>query len=371
MLLSTKIHPIIHLANKLGGLFPAIESTYLIYNSENKIKAIQDSVSIDFSTEELFQLQIIRAASVNYQWVRPEDFISTNVTSTYKQLKLTDEFENRLLLLHFTSPFDQLKDTIALTFPINATFFSMQKEWSALNTDEKRMIGELVHKIFQSEYHDYYTFHSQLDALQHYYRISENKQIEKMESNPFELFFKQTVTKSLIEKSSKYRVDFNLTEKGLKLLALHCISETSEINSMIDKIVALSLIIFPQQNEILLDEKLIEAALFKKNNSLENNKEIKNTPRISVDKTILLLEKYELAAQKVQQQGLPINGKNIGAFLDPKISPPAISDAIKKNTERIKNIFIEAPTKWMSIRTFLKPLREIDLSIKINAQKRV
>jgi hypothetical protein len=104
---------------------------------------------------------------------------------------------------------------------------------------------------------------------------------------------------------------------------------------------------------------------------LENNKEIKNTPRISVDKTILLLEKYELAAQKVLQQGLPINGKNIGAFLEPKISPPAISDAIKKNTERIKNIFIEAPTKWMSIRTFLKPLREIDLSIKINAQKRV
>jgi hypothetical protein len=107
------------------------------------------------------------------------------------------------------------------------------------------------------------------------------------------------------------------------------------------------------------------------NKPADNITENKEIITISVDKTTLLLDKYESAAHRVQQQGLPINGKNIGAFLEPKISPPAISEAIKKNTERINRLFIENSTKWMSIRTFLKPLREIDLSIKINAQKRV
>ena len=371
MLLSNAIHPIIHLANKLIGLFPAIESTYLIFNSENKINAIQDSIALNFSTEELFQLQKVRATSVNYQWVRPEDFIATNVTSTFKQLKLTDEFENRVLLLHFTSPFDQLKDTIALTFPLNATFFSMRKEWSALNTDEKRMIGELIHKIFQAEYQEYFSFHAQLDALKHYYRISGTKTVEKNIPNPFEQFFKITITKTLIEKSTKHGVNFSLTEKGFQSLALFCANEKLDVISIIDKIITLSLLIFPQQNEIELDETLIEAALFTTNKPVDNIKENKDIIKISVDKTTLLLDKYESAAHRVQQQGLPINGKNIGAFLEPKISPPAISDAIKKNTERINRLFIEHSTKWMSIRTFLKPLREIDLSIKINAQKRV
>ena len=371
MLLSNAIHPIIHLANKLIGLFPAIESTYLIFNSENKINAIQDSIALNFSTEELFQLQKVRATAVNYQWVRPEDFIATNVTSTFKQLKLTDEFENRVLLLHFTSPFDQLKDTIALTFPLNATFFSMRKEWSALNTDEKRMIGELIHKIFQAEYQEYFSFHTQLNALKHYYRISGTKTVDKNIPNPFEQFFKITITKTLIEKSTKHGVNFSLTEKGFQSLALFCANEKLDVISTIDKITTLSLLIFSQQNEIELDETLIEAALFTTNKPVVNIIEIKDIIKISVDKTTLLLDKYESAAHRVQQQGLPINGKNIGAFLEPKISPPAISDAIKKNTERINRLFIENSTKWMSIRTFLKPLREIDLSIKINAQKRV
>lgn len=370
MLLSSKFHPIIHLANKLVGMFPAIESTYLIYATENKLQAIQDSVNLVYSKEDLFQFQKIRSVAVNYQWIRPEDFIATNVTSTFKQLKLTDEFENRVLLLHFTSPYDQLKDTIALTFPLNATFFSMRKEWSALNTDEKRMIGELVHKIFQVEYQEYFTSHNQLDALQHYYKISNNSSNLHNTSNPFEIFFEQTAHKYLTELSKKHAVNFNFTEKGLQSIASYCTKEKLEIFDIIEKVTTLSILVFPDKNIIELDETLIEAALFKRNESIKSVDSINSTSRISVDKTTLLLEKYEVAAQKVHQQGLPVNGKNIGAFLEPKISPPAISDAIKKNSERIKTLFIENPSKWLSIRTSLKPLREIDLSIRISSQKR-
>jgi hypothetical protein len=76
-----------------------------------------------------------------------------------------------------------------------------------------------------------------------------------------------------------------------------------------------------------------------------------------------MLDRYEEVAALIQSKGEIINGKNVGRFLNPPISPPAISDSIKKNLQKIEYYLQENPTRWNLIRHSLKPLRDLDLSL--------
>ena len=46
--------------------------------------------------------------------------------------------------------------------------------------------------------------------------------------------------------------------------------------------------------------------------------------------------------------------------LDPPVTPPAITDAVKKNEKRIRFLLNQYGDKWPLIRRFLKPIERLD-----------
>lgn len=84
-----------------------------------------------------------------------------------------------------------------------------------------------------------------------------------------------------------------------------------------------------------------------------------NAPLNSHQRVELLLDKYEASARTVQQKGLVVNGKTIAAHLQPSISPPAITDALKKNRKAISGLLGQYPEKWSLLRKYLKPVKEL------------
>lgn len=73
----------------------------------------------------------------------------------------------------------------------------------------------------------------------------------------------------------------------------------------------------------------------------------------------LLLDKYEASARLAQQNGLAVNGKTIAGHLQPTVSPPAITDALKKNRKAIGQLLGQYPEKWLLLRKYLKPVKEL------------
>jgi hypothetical protein len=89
---------------------------------------------------------------------------------------------------------------------------------------------------------------------------------------------------------------------------------------------------------------------------------ITETPRILSpnQRAVLLLDKYEAAARMAQHNNLIVNGKTIAAHLQPSISPPAITDALKKHRKGIALALEESPEKWPLLRKYLKPVKELN-----------
>lgn len=89
---------------------------------------------------------------------------------------------------------------------------------------------------------------------------------------------------------------------------------------------------------------------------------IAESPRILSpnQRAILLLDKYETAARMAQHSGLIVNGKTIAAHMQPSISPPAITDALKKHRKGIALALEESPEKWELLRKYLKPVKELN-----------
>ncbi|MDH4473650.1 MAG: hypothetical protein QE487_13655 [Fluviicola sp.] len=89
---------------------------------------------------------------------------------------------------------------------------------------------------------------------------------------------------------------------------------------------------------------------------------IAESPRILSpnQRAVLILDKYEAAARMAQHSGLIVNGKTIAAHIQPSISPPAITDALKKHRKGIALALEEYPEKWGLLRKYLKPVKELN-----------
>jgi len=110
-----------------------------------------------------------------------------------------------------------------------------------------------------------------------------------------------------------------------------------------------------------LNEYQLTAVYFTSSDNQQqaSNKRINNSISLTRNRAELLLDKYEQAAQVALDNAQVINGKTIANFLQPAVSPPAITDALKKNRKAIKALLDENPSKWGLLRNYLKPIKNI------------
>ncbi|HPI86667.1 MAG TPA: hypothetical protein PLR01_09850, partial [Bacteroidales bacterium] len=75
-----------------------------------------------------------------------------------------------------------------------------------------------------------------------------------------------------------------------------------------------------------------------------------------MSKAMLLLDKLENAARVLRSNNLPLIGTRMGQALDPPVTAPAITDALGKNANLIRQLLMKYPEKWEIIRKDFKPL---------------
>jgi len=73
-------------------------------------------------------------------------------------------------------------------------------------------------------------------------------------------------------------------------------------------------------------------------------------------KAMQFLDKLEMAAIGLKNKNIAIISSKVGQSLIPPISAPAITDALGKNRELIRQLIEKYPNKWETIRKEFKPL---------------
>jgi hypothetical protein len=351
MRLRATYHPLEYIENKLNVLFPNLESVIAISKVEQKLSVSIDKSSLHLKETDSMTVQKWRNRSGTYSWICPEDFpwMETQ-TQLNKQLELSDENRNRMLLLYFISPIDQMKDLVAICFPQNTKFFGLQKELQNFTTDEKMIVGEMLHQLLSSEYYQTIKETENLQLLQRF----QEKKIQKsfIQTNDYyEQFFQATCQRVIRKLELENNIHVDLDEAAFGFLAQHSKSE-KDILHAISKAMELAMMIQPTGNRFLLEILHFESILDVSNQApASQNKD---------QKVIDLLNRYEEAAFLTQKSGFVVNGKNVARFMSPEISPPAITDALKKNKAKIEKMLPMFPNEWQLIRKSLKPLREIE-----------
>ena len=105
-----------------------------------------------------------------------------------------------------------------------------------------------------------------------------------------------------------------------------------------------------------ISESIIDSVSQKKDELV-----LEKRPSLSkLEKTKILLDRYELAVKKLIEVKQPVLGKNIAKVCIPEISAPALTDSINKHAERIKECMISYPDKWELLKTNYLPIQKLN-----------
>jgi hypothetical protein len=356
--------------NKITGkilkIFPHIENLSVFYMNEFGVQSLINNTCQDVTSFYSTRINELRSSNLNYQWLLPNEYdgISFIEKNNFHQLDLLDEHENRLLVLNFKSKLDGLKDIICITFPKEITFLGMYKTVKNLTTDDKILIGELMFKICQVEMDNEILNLEIQSKLVNYIELKTNQKTNQQDTS-FKIYLKNELKFYLNrEKDLKIKLDF---DDDLIYYILHnnipirdvvlALSESFEVVSIVENVTS----------EFKFELIHLQLTYESKVKQIDQSNELSDTK----DKIIEILDKLEAAAQKIDKEGIVINGKTVAQNMQPPVSPPAVTDIIKKNITKIEVKMNEYPFKWSLIRKYLKPLRELEFKNQLLYNKKI
>jgi hypothetical protein len=77
------------------------------------------------------------------------------------------------------------------------------------------------------------------------------------------------------------------------------------------------------------------------------------------EKTWMLLDKLENAAQEVKANNKKLIRENVGIHCPTPITAPAITDAVKKHYAKIIYLMKKYPDRWTIIRNEFRPVKKL------------
>jgi len=328
------------------------------FNKELGEGSIED---IDISENRPI-LQKLRHDKTFYEWYNRNTLPFEMRQSETHQLEIFTDLDEIVLLTRFSNNTDGLYDLLFLYFRENTSNFGASRSDIPLGQDQKNIIGFIIYNF-----------------------INTIININRTNSQIFDNLMGST--RSMVDRYTNTQDELERTQKnyGLSLVDLcqHYLNELSlrhgkvfELDdSAINKITG-------YQGEINILKPVIEnAVLFVSHldNSNQINilhikdvhldfdrftvSDIQKTKLLVVEdrhaKTILLLDKLEVAAQDLYERNVALTGKNVGQNCPKPITAAAISDALSNHKKIIRYLFDKYPQKWPVIRNYFKPVKNI------------
>ena len=361
MRLAGTYHPIPYLIERITEFLPGVTVTSAIWvDFDKQIYTTNESNSLNDYLK--VKAQSIRNTKLNSEWSNnPELFFGDKKSKN--QLTFEDEDAMNVLKLFFPSPVDDFKDLILIAFPQNVFLKSLNSKFKGISTQEKHILSNILSSIFTAEHKRVIEEREFLASVEYINRKKDSrikhltddlKSTEQLYSssirniiNDFKIKLEKQLNKKFVINN---QVIFKLAKERLTI-------ENIELAIKNAVYLAYNLNVSEDSIQITVDHIQLD-----KLNQVKNNPA--STTIINDGRTATLLDKYEEAAIRASTFGLIINGKNVAAQLDPPVTPPAITDAIKKKKTKIAYLLQQYPEKWSKIRKAIRPISMLDQSIR-------
>lgn len=358
MRLAGTYHPIPYLLERLSQYLPGIvEKSALWLDYDRELYSTNDSAPI--YNELKVRAQTIRNTTATHEWDNHSGLF-TNVNNHKKQLSFKDEDELNVLRIYLSSPIDQMKDMISITFSPNVFLKSLNIEFKGISTQEKHILSSILCSILQAEHTKVV---EERNLLMQVERINKQRttQIKQLKEHlkSTEQLYSSAIENILSDFVSIYERELNkvftISRKVVYKLSKERLS-LSHIEKVMKEAIFLAYNLNFNDKTIVVTEDHIQLGGLPirthnvSSNAQESNK-VKN-----------LLDRYEEAALRLIQNNEVVNNKNLASYLTPPITPPAISDAVKKNNNKIIYLLQQYPEKWVNIRSDIRSIAKLDQS---------
>lgn len=326
------------------------------YHSKGQNKSIFMPSVMDQGDNRI-QVQKFRQVKKNLFWGELADLpLKENKRKNeIKQLSIQDEIEQNVLIFRVPSVSDDAFDVFAIQFSKTFSNFYIPSGRNVLSSELKKSIGQTILNQIQWLYDLHKSQQKNVGRIQRAYQqhtdeLDEMRQLLEQEK----LASRDLLAKYLNQLIQKQEADLGCSIV-LKAGFLDKIKNSElpidQIQDVVNQaaLTAYDLAIDPSVIE--LSPNLIQIS---SGGSVQTDK---TTQIIALDKTEALLNRYEQAARQLAQKSERINGRNLAAELS--ISSPAVTDAIKKHSSKIKRLLEKYPEKWPLLCDFIRPIREI------------
>lgn len=350
---------------------PGIEKIAGIYFSQRekqiRILSRKRDHEIDDNFEEVLRkpetmvmIQKFRTENHQFAWIKKEDLPFEIAPQRLTVPTIFTELDNVILVLRFKNEHDKLNDLLMIYFNQNLGNFGLNKADKVLTADHKVIIGHLLYYQFKSFLQLNLSNRKLLRTLNNGVMavIGENMSFKDQLSQ-----IKSSYGDNMISVSLQHLQKLSKEYGRTYLLAEDAVNKIREFKGNMKHLPVIL------ENAIVFTENLLmpggeEEIVNIQSYSLDfdSYQVIEKTEQFTrkIDsrqsKAMQFLDKLEMASIGLKNKNIAIISSKVGQALTPPISAPAITDALGKNRELIRQLIEKYPDKWETIRKEFKPL---------------
>jgi hypothetical protein len=349
--------------SKIAGIYYSEADRHVHIISRVKNEAVQDQYEdVLRRSENMVMIQKYRADHHQFSWIRKND-LPFELPESQEKLSLPTlftELENIILVLRFANEYDKLHDLLLIYFNPNLGNFGLAKSEKVLTSDNKAIIGHLLYYQFKSFLQLNQTNRMLLLKLTNGVRavINENQSLKDTLSQ-IQMSYGDNIInmalQHLAQLSKEFGKNYILAEESLfKLREFK--GNLKNLQHILENAVIFTenLLLIREDEEVKIHAYSLDFASYQVDERQESSAR-KIDSRES--RAMQLLDKLERAAKILSARNQPIISSKVGKEMAPPVSAPAITDALGKNRDLIRQILLKYPDKWDTIRKDFKPLQ--------------
>jgi len=366
--------PVLFILQLLPSLLPGIEKVIAVYYSPDSAGVSSDLIRKESGeyVQESFKVSDspsifsrLRSDNAPYSWLRKEDLPFEIEPKEKVQLEIFNELNNSILLIRIQNIFDYKNDLVFIYFNQDLSNFGTISPNKILSTENKTIIGHILRNSILT------FIQNNLSDKDLFATLNENTRAMIKERNFLQDELEITREKykeGLIRLTNSYLTDlyksngvmYRLSDGALKKIREY----TGDIGNLKPVIAqaaryAETMNLEGTTGDVLIADFHLVMEEKKEPRQKESISEPVGDVPVKYNKTFLLLDKLENAALHVKSKNMLLTGANIGHEFPTPVTPPAITDALKKHKQKILFLFREYPDRWEIIRTEFRPVQNI------------
>jgi hypothetical protein len=367
--------PVLFILRTLPALIPGIDKVLAAYWSpeqEDIAAVVIRKESGEYLTEGFHIadtssiIKRLRMDSAPYTWLRSEDLPFDIKHKEKIQLNIFNEISNNILLVRVKSQADEHSDLFFFYFNQDLSNFGTVSANKILSTDNKTIIAHLVRNAIisrlQGLWEDREVYATQVENTRYILNeLAGVKKDLKTLNNKIKEGLSQICFSYLNEISANHARNYRLSESALTKLKEYQ-GNFQDLKTILDKAAGYA----DTQSQEVSDARHVLISDYHIFFNIENERkpveaegeDVGEVP-VKYAKTLILLDRLETAAKQLKARNMLLTSSNIGSEFPKPISPPAITDALKKHRPKILFLFKEYPGRWQVIRSEFRPVQNI------------